>query len=487
MKKLLLATFIFQLLTLICFAQQNKIDSLLILLIKDKPDTTKVNRLITLCNEYRKNGDYESALKYGNDALQLSSFIAKVEGTNISSNGNQKPSDMPGNMAYLAAQKGRASSYNNIGNIFYNKGNYPQALKNYFASLQINEELKNKKDIAGSYLNIGIIYYYQNNYPEALKNYVTALNLRQEIGDKQGVANAYGDIGLVYDNPGNYPEALKNFFAALNIYENIGDKKGIAASYNDIGRIYNNQYNYQEALKMYFASLKINEDIGDKYGIAFSYNNIGNIYWNQVNYPEDDPIRNPSHELNSIASAKLLNSAFEHYFAALKLREDTGDKKGIIESFINLGNVQLGLKKLKEAQNYLNKALLLSKEIDSKEWIKESYLRLLELDSTQGNWKTAYQHHKLFILYRDSIETEETIKKSLQSAMNYDYEKKEAATKVEQDKKDAVSEAETKKQKNIIGLVIITLLLSLVFAIYFFRSRPEKKRNISGKEQTRKK
>ena len=49
----------------------------------------------------------------------------------------------------------------------------------------------------------------QGNYPEALKNYLASLKIREEIGDKQRIAESYNNIGNVYENMGNYPEALK--------------------------------------------------------------------------------------------------------------------------------------------------------------------------------------------------------------------------------------------------------------------------------------
>ena len=53
------------------FAQNKNIDSLLILLKKDKADTSKVNHLYTLCGEYRTIGLYDSAIYFGNLASQL--------------------------------------------------------------------------------------------------------------------------------------------------------------------------------------------------------------------------------------------------------------------------------------------------------------------------------------------------------------------------------------------------------------------------------
>lgn len=429
------------------FAQNRQMDSLLTLLTTDKSDTSKVNHLIALCEGYRNIGDYNKGLKYGNEALKLTNLIA--------------------------SKKYKASAYNNIGNIYYSIGNYSLALKNYTASLKINEIRKNKKDIAGSYLNIGIIYYYQNNYTEALKNYYASLNLREEIGDKEGIANSYINIGLVYDDPDNYPEALKNYFTALKIYEEIGDKKGIAASYNNIGRIYNSQGNYSEALKMYSASLKINEEIGNRYGIAFSYNNLGNIYWNQVNYPELNLTEKSPNKVKPNDPKDLLKRSFKNYLEALKIREETRDKQGTIESFIGLGNVQMDLRKLEEAQDYLNKALILSIDLGSKEWIKESYSRLEELDSIQGNWKAAYHHHKLYVLYRDSIDNEVMESKSIQNLINKDFEKSQAAAA---EKEDIIEEANKKKKQRELILGACVLILAIVLARYMYRSRRGRKK-----------
>lgn len=427
------------------FAQNRNIDSLLTLITTDQSDTNKVNHLIALSNEYRDVGAYDTCLKYGNETLKLTSLIVD--------------------------QKYKASAFNNIGNTYYSIGNYPLALKNYFESLKINEALKNKKDIAGSYLNIGIIYYYQNNYPEALKNYYASLNLREQIGDKEGIAISYTNIGLVYDEPDNYPEALKNYFAALQTYQGIDNKQGIADSYNNIGRIYYEQENYTDALKTYSTSLKIKEEIDDKKGVAFTYNVIGNIYWNQLNYIDDHQLEKSHKKIHSVAYDNLLDKARKNYFASLIIRKEIDDKQGIVESFINIGNVQIESNKLTDAQDHFNKALNLSKQLGSKEWVKESYGRLAVLDSIQGNWKAAYLHQKLFTLYADSIDNEESEKKSLQSAMNYNFEKRETAIKAEEDKKGIIENANNKRQQQVWTLVFCMLILVFVLLRFTFRSR----------------
>ena len=428
----------------------------------EKPDTIFINKLNKLSIDFINNGKYDSALSYAENVILLCN----------------KPERFL-KIYHPAIKNGIAAAYNNIGNIYYEKGAaatcpienketfFSEALKYHLIALNINTELKNQKDIAGSYLNIGIIYYYQNNFPEALKNYYAALNIREVIGDTKGLANIYINIGLVYDEPANFSEALKNYFSALKKYKEINDKDGVAVAFNNIGRIYNSRGHYSEAEKMYLASLKINEEIGNKAGAAFSLNNIGNIYWNKVNYSDVQPSILSLKLHRSNEKNNLLNIALKNYLAALKICEEIGDKTGIIESYINIGVVQMDIKKLNSARNYLTKALQLSKKIENKDWLKETYARLEELDSTQATsasisqqkqgeyWKLAYQHHKLFELYRDSIDAETNEIKYIQANANNTFKKKEAVT------------IENKKLEKQV-FILLSFLLLLIFIIAGF-------------------
>ena len=57
--------------------------------------------------------------------------------------------------------------------------------------------------------------------------------------------------------------------------------------------------------------------MGNKKGIANSYNNIGVVYESQGNYPE----------------------ALKSYLASLKIQEEIGNKYGISASYNNIGEV----------------------------------------------------------------------------------------------------------------------------------------------------
>lgn len=322
------------------------------------------------------------------------------------------------------ADTNKVNTLNELSYEFTNIGEYQIALNYASQAKSLSEKLNFKKGLADAYTKIGLIYKDQSNYPEALKNYFAALKIDEEAGNKSGVAYAYNNIGIIYKNQDNYKEALKMHFASLKIKEELGDKKGIAVSYNNIGILYSIQAKFVEALKNYSLSLKIKEELGDKKGIATSYNNIGNVYLKQGNYQE----------------------ALKNYFASLKIREESGDKKGIAYSFNCIGSAQLGLKKPIEAKEYAEKALALSKKIGVIEEIKESYYILSKVDSVLGNHKLAYENYKLFIVYRDSIINEENTLKTLQTSIQYEYDKKATADSVKNADEQKVKDAQIKAQ-----------------------------------------
>ncbi|MBI4929603.1 MAG: tetratricopeptide repeat protein, partial [Bacteroidetes bacterium] len=400
-----------------CFARQSKVDSLLILLQKEKEDTAKINCLNDLSRELLNKGDYDPAMKYANDALTICDRLLSINRPEYS-----------GSILNLK----RATAYNNIG----------------------------------------IIYKNQSNFDKALENYFTALKIREEVGDKQGIAYSYNNIGIIFYEQNNYAKALENYFASLKIREEIGDKKGIAASYNNIGNIYAEQASlassdsatYQEqlygkALKNYFASLKIKEEIGDKNGMAYSYNNIGSIYYEQAEL-----------ERNSEKKEQLHAKALENYFTSMRIREAIGDKNGIAACYINIGTFYTSLKQFSNANEYLNKGLCLSREIGSKNYIKESYRGLSDLYSAQGNWKEAYQNHKLFSEVKDSILNEESSKQIAEMQTKYETEKKEQQiTLLNKDKE--LQDAQLNRQKIIIWSVAGGLLVVLILSVFIFRER----------------
>ena len=193
---------------------------------------------------------------------------------------------------YGQEHKNTATSYNNIGSVYKNQGDYPKALEYYGKALAIVEEVlgKDHPDTATTYNNIGLVYDNQGNYPKALEYYGKALAIYEKVlgKDHPSTATTYNNIGGVYDAQGDYPKALEYFGKALAIDEKVlgKDRPGTATDYNNIGLVYHKQSDYPKALEYYGKALAIYEKVlgKDHPSTAYDYHNIGSMYYQQKKY-----------------------------------------------------------------------------------------------------------------------------------------------------------------------------------------------------------
>lgn len=502
-----------------CISQSKSVDSLKQVIVSHKNDTNEVKALIKLGQDIGwQVGNLDTAFTLLNQAKALSEKLGYKKGSAQTYGSLGIAYYYQGN--YTEALKNHSLSkklYSEIGDeigiarccmnagvVYMEQGNYAEALKNYSLTLKIGKETGNKQLILMAYVNSGLAYDSQNNYPLALSNFSLALNVRKESGDKAGLAIDYTNIGTIYYSQGNYPEALKYHILSLKIKEELGDKAGIGQCYNNIGIVYNEQGNRAEGLKNQFAALKIFKAIGDKESIAISYNNIGVNYGDQGNYDEALKnyfsaleIRKEINDKYGLASCYINIAAIyaqKNKFAesiqnssiALRLFKEIGDKNGEASCYSNIGAVYLRTNKLKEAKQWIQKGLALSREIGSKSTIRASYQGLARTDSALGNYKEAYNHYKLFILYRDSLLNEENTKKTVQTQMQYEFDKKQTADSIRVVEEKKVINAKLEKEKTqkyaLYGGILFVAMVA-VFMFNRFRVTQKQKQIIELKER----
>ncbi|NQZ67692.1 MAG: tetratricopeptide repeat protein, partial [Lentisphaeria bacterium] len=152
--------------------------------------------------------------------------------------------------------------------------------------LTIREEIGDKKGMAGSYNNIGLIYQDQGDYAKAINYYTKSLTIEEETGNKQGVAASLNIIGVIYKEQGDYANAMDYYTKSLKIKEEIGNKKGMANSYNSIGGIYYAQGDYAKAKNYSLRALSLAQEIGAVKETRDASMSLSNAYKKLGNYKE---------------------------------------------------------------------------------------------------------------------------------------------------------------------------------------------------------
>jgi serine phosphatase RsbU (regulator of sigma subunit) len=473
--------FLVMVLSLFCFlstidGQNRNIDSLRTVLKNENQDTNKVNSLNALTDALWRYGAYDSGLSYSDKALALATR--------------------------LNFKRGMADACIHYGIICEDKGEPDTALRHLSWSLAINEEQNNKRGIAQSLYEIGIVSEEKGNYSSAIEYYNRALTLYLEIGDKRGIANIYNELGNTYDYEGYSAKALEFFLKALAINEERKSKPGIASDLNNIGASYKKQDNFPKAIEYYTDALEAFRQIGNKHGMATALGNLGTVYHEMHDYPKTLEYHSASlkmfEELGALNGINMslanlgdvyielaqkgpgADSNFEkatNYLSrSLAISRKTGDKRMMSYGFSGMGIIYIHVKNYKLAQIYLDSALKNSMAISDREATEDALRDLSALDSATGNFKEAFANYKRFIVYRDSILNEENTKKTVQAEMNYEFDKKQAAEKAVQEKKEAINEQERKKQAIIRNSFIAGFLLMLALAFMIFRGLQQKQK-----------
>jgi tetratricopeptide (TPR) repeat protein len=411
---------------------QDRIDSLLGQLPKAVEDTNKVKLLIDLSHTYYSINPDEG-LHFGKQGLALAEK--------------------------LDWKKGIANACRTIaGNYGFGKSDYNTALKYSLQALQQFQQIGDKTGTARMFSDIGVIHWYQSDYPDALKYYFDALRIHEEAGNKPDIAVTLCNIGIVYNSQKEYQKALTYITKANTIDEEMGNKSGMAANLGDIGELYRNLNNQEKALEYNFKSLQLYKELGDKNGEARDLGNIGVIYAEQKNY----------------------NKALEYHLQSLKISEELGVKIETAASLGDIGNIYLELSTdtstgkhnaagLQKAKAYTDSAIQISKEIGDLNTLSLCYERLSEIQMLLGDHSSALTSYKNFTLLKDSIFNIEKDKKLTETAMQYAFDKKEAAAREAQEKKDI-------RQRNvrnsvIAGAAILLLLLIALINRYRYKQK----------------
>ncbi|MEJ7914246.1 MAG: tetratricopeptide repeat protein [Chitinophagaceae bacterium] len=187
------------------------------------------------------------------------------------------------------------------------------------------------------------------------------------------IVNTLNAISVEQSNSSYYGPALVTANKALARATASKYKIGQAAAYHSIGWHYKAQYRYPEAFKNYFTSLRLMKETGDKKRVANTYLNIAGLYFNQGNYGEH----------------------LKNQYAALRIFEEISDKSGMATSLHGVGIVYIYLNNLSDALKNLDAALKLKKETGDVFGEAQCYNSMGEVHARQGNFQLALKNYFL--------------------------------------------------------------------------------------------
>ena len=289
------------------------------------------NSLSYLGSCYRSLGQYEKAIAFNQQCLDISKEMEDWQGVAI--------------------------SLGNLGFCYKSLGKYDKAIAYHQQYHDISEEIGDRRGVAISLGNMGSCYYSLGQYEKAIAYHQQSLEISEEIGYRQGVASSLGNLGNCYKSLGQYEKAIFYHQKCHDISEAMDDRKGVAISLGNLGNCYYDLGQYEKAIDLYQQYHDISEKIRFRQGVAISFGNLSNCY----------------------SSLGQYEKAIAYHQQSLDISEAMGDQQGVASSLHTIGSILLKLENYSEAESKIQASLVISQDIDYKYLIAYSLRVLAEI------------------------------------------------------------------------------------------------------------
>ena len=323
---------------------QSKIDSLEAELKKDVSDSIKVNVLIRLSKEYeyidfRKSrqyatvavrlaeernlnrgkikayqnigtlytisGDYSTALRYDNQALQQSMTLG--DSTNIS------------------------RGYNNVANDYYDLGEYDEAYYYFTQSYRMAREINDSLQMTIALHNVGRVFKELGQYDRALDHLRISQQMSRDISDHEGIPYSFDEIGDVMLRKGEYDSAMKALVHSLHFTRALKLHVLEPRTMNKIASIFLHQKNHRMALAYYDSTYALHERTNNRFGIAEVSLGRGVVYMDLNRHDDALKFITSALDLAKESNARILEiQCFKNLSA---LWEAKGDHKKALQYY----------------------------------------------------------------------------------------------------------------------------------------------------------
>lgn len=224
-----------------------------------------------------------------------------------------------------------AYSYNILGLVNDDLGNYASALDYYFLSLKHSKRTDDKQAIGIALNNIGQFFWTQGNTELAFRYLTEALPLAIETDDELTIGYVYNNLGLISDDNGDFKTASIHYENALDIFARLKDNEGRALTLHNLAWLYYAQQDWDSAWAYVVQAMELDKEINDIEGIATDYYLLGMIHLQKSEF--DEALEQFYAGLQVTHNVKFAPIAAKFY---REIAQANFDKEQYAEALINL-------------------------------------------------------------------------------------------------------------------------------------------------------
>jgi serine phosphatase RsbU (regulator of sigma subunit) len=324
-------------------------------------------------------------------------------------------------------------------------------------ALTLSSKLNYKFGTASAWLALGNIKYELGNKVKAFECFQSALKIAEEIAADEVAAKAANKIGYIHCYIMKNPEKSKEyFFKTLEFYNRLGDKKYIGRTLVNIGDVYSLLGDKNKGIEYQMEAYKISSEIKDSSDMVVIMGNLGEFY----------------------TDLKQYDKAVKFVTLARKIQMLRNDVGGIKYNDERLGKIYLKMADYKNAEFYLLSAYEFAAKNNFTELILKSSEPLYQLYKELKDKERSDFYQLKYLALKDSVSNLEKLA-SIAELENHRTVERLEAEKEREKTITNMKRAEEKKVENIImGFVIFSFVMALIFSVIIFRRfRISKKQN----------
>lgn len=399
--------------------KHNILDKEFLNIIEHKNDSSKVNALLKLSNQYYYIEDYKLSIKVSKEISSITTLIG--DSLNL----------------------GKSLYY--IGDCFMDSRR-DSAYYYYKESEKIFKKINNLDRLAKVYFNKAYLLYYEGNYVESEIEVIKALNLLTDSKQLKRIYRCYSLQGSNHLELGEYDKALEYFNLSAALFKQMkkeGLEKDAYYDYEitntiDLCTAYDKKGEYKKSISA------LNE-IVTKSNFE-TYPKLKYFVYGNLAY--------------SLMKDRQFALSDKYFKSALSLAKKEKDELGYLYIIIDYGEFNLLSNNLNKAKLLFDEALLLSKKLNNGKEILISLDFLSEVDKTNAAiYKTEY------IRINDSI-----VKKQR--------ENREKFARIEYETDKVVEQNKILSDKNLLLLLGLTISIAIFLIVIIIRDKISRKKEV---------
>ena len=342
---------------------------------------------------------------------------------------------------------GQAKANNDIGTIFYQKGNFDEALKYFNLANDLSPKIKDIDLIANSINNIGIISFMQGRNDEAIKFIMQGLLKRKSINDTNGIAGSLNSLGYIYHTLSEYDQSLKYYGKVLELMDtsllsdDLDNIDLLMNCYNNIGLAYHKLNEMDSARYFYDRCLVAARKLDQPSSLATALNNLGFLY----------------------QDLKQLDKALIFYKECALIKEKFDHKKGLATVLNNIGSIYRDKKQFEKGLEFSLRSYTICDNLLSIDCIQSTSGTLSQLYEGLGDYKNALYYFQKSTEMKDSLFTADKSKEIGKLEAEFEYSSQKVIDDAEHEKLLTI---EKEKQKRQYLVLIFSISGAFIFAIF---------------------